>query len=75
MDKPETVKSRAQAAWKAFSVHALAALASFPLWYPTIEATAHAALGDKASVILQTGIAVAGIFGWTIPQRSVSGSR
>lgn len=71
----ETVGDRAKVAWKAFSVQALAALASFSLWWPSIEAAAHAALGDKAQTVIQTGIAIAGIFGWLKPQASVSGSK
>lgn len=75
MDKSplDTVGKRARVVWRAFSAQALAALASMPLWYPVIEATARAALGDHAEPVIQTAIAVAGIFGWLKPQPGISG--
>jgi hypothetical protein len=64
-------KSRASAAWKAFSVQAIAVLASQPVWYPIIDATARAALGEHAQPILTLTIGLLGVLGWIKPQASI----
>lgn len=63
-------KERLAKAYKAFSVQAIVALGASPVWYPMIEAGARAALGDKAQLYITAAIAIAGIFGFSVPQRS-----
>lgn len=65
------VKQRAKSAWKAFSVQALVALGSLPVWYPAVSAAATAAFGPNAEIYVQATIAAAGVLGWIKPQSLV----
>jgi hypothetical protein len=71
----QSAADRAKVVWKAFSVQALAVLGTQSVWYPIVEATAKAALGDHAQAVITAAVAFAGILGWIKPQASVSGKR
>lgn len=62
------VKQRAKNAWKAFSVQALVALGSLPVWYPAVSSAANAAFGPNAEIYVQAALAAAGVLGWIKPQ-------
>lgn len=65
------ISRRITIAWRAFSVQALAALATMPQWYPHVKTLALFYFGPDAEMYLQTFIAFAGIIGWVIPQPKV----
>ena len=58
---------------KAFSVQALVLSGILPFLWPILEAASNGILGDAAKPWASLIVAAAGIFGWAVPQASVSG--
>lgn len=63
--------NRLKSAYKSFSVLAFGALGSSPWWLPYLQSAANGALGDQAQKWATLILAILGIIGWSIPQKSV----
>lgn len=58
---------------KAFSLWAMASLATIDQWWPAVEFAASGGLGENAKTVASFLILFAGVMGWAIPQKSISG--